>query len=174
MMTRYTPLAALAIAGILAISACSSGSSEGSSSESTTPSDGAVVTTVAVDSSQAPDTTTTTATLETTTTTVEEPAMAGADLVEQLTPTSGGGTRPLLEWVAVDGAATYIVNIYTDTGGPYWSAVTEDTKTYVGGPLQIPAGRTGPNVADGYTWVVYAEDADGNLLAVSAQRPIAP
>jgi hypothetical protein len=49
-----------------------------------------------------------------------------------------------------------------------------ETKTYVGGPLQIPAGRTGPNVADGYTWVVYAEDADGNLLAVSPQRPIAP
>jgi len=30
------------------------------------------------------------------------------------------------------------------------------------------------NVAEGYTWVVYAEDADGNLLAVSPLRPIAP
>jgi hypothetical protein len=174
MMTRATPLAALAIAGILAISACSSGSSEGNASESTEPSDIAATTTIAGDSSQASDTTATTATPETTTTTVAEPAMAGADLVEQLTPTSGGGTRPLLEWVSVDGAATYLVNIYTDSGGPYWSAVTQDTKTYVGGPLQIPAGRTGPNVADGYTWVVYAEDADGNLLAVSARRPIAP
>jgi hypothetical protein len=74
----------------------------------------------------------------------------------------------------VDGAVLYFVNIYTETGGPYWSAVTAETRTFVGGPLQIPAGRTGPNVADGYTWVVYAEDADGNLLAVSAQRPIAP
>lgn len=119
--------------------------------------------------------TSTTAPPETITTTVaQEPAIAGAVLIEQTTPTSGGGTRPLLEWAAVDGAALYFVNIYTETGGSYWSRVTDETNTYVGGPLQIPAGRTGPNVADGYTWIVYAEDAEGNLLAVSAQRPIAP
>ena len=173
-MRTRNPLVALAIVGVLTVSACSSGSSESSSSESTTPSDSAVVTTVAGGSTQAPETTTTAAAPETTTTVVQEPAMVGADLVEQLTPTSGGGTRPLLEWAAVDGAATYFVTIYTETGGSYWAAVTEDTKTFVGGPLQIPAGRTGPNVAEGYTWVVYAEDADGNLLAVSPPRPIAP
>lgn len=169
-MSSRTALGALLVVGALVVGACSSGSSD--TTVSTTASDGAASTTTVDNEAGATDTT---APPEVTTTSVaQEPVIVGADLIEQTTPTSGGGTRPLLEWTAVDGAVLYFVNIYTETGGPYWAAVTAETRTFVGGPLQIPAGRTGPNVADGYTWVVYAEDADGNLLAVSAQRPIAP
>lgn len=174
-MNRRTSIAALVLLGSLIVGACSSGSSDtntpATTGTSTTSSESAD-TTVAGGAGEGTDVTTAP---ETTTRTVaEEPAIAGVDLIELSTPTSGGGTRPLLEWAAVDGAALYFVNIYTETGGPYWSAVTAETSTCVGGPLQVPAGRTGPNVADGYTWVVYAEDADRTLLAVSAQRPIAP
>lgn len=169
-MSRHTLLAAAVVIGALVVGACSSGSSD--TTLSTAVTDGGAATTVAGVTEGASETT---APPETTTTTVaEEPAIAGADLIEQATPTSGGGTRPLLEWAAIDGASLYFVSMYTETGDPYWAAVTEETQTYVGGPLQIPAGRSGPNVADGYTWVVYAEDADGNLLAVSPSRAIAP
>lgn len=111
---------------------------------------------------------------ETTTTTVGEPAITGANPVELITPTSGGGERPLLEWAPVDGAVVYIVSVFAETGEPYWSAVTTESRTYVGGSEQIPEGRTGPNVSEGYTWIVYADDADGNLVAVSPRRAIAP
>ena len=171
MMSYRIPVAALTVFIVLIAGACSSSSSD--SGASTTVADMPISTT-APDASAGADTTTPDTTQATTTTVVEEPAIAGADLIELLTPMNGGGRRPLLEWESIDGAALYFVAIFTETGSSYWAAVTEETKTYVGGPLQIPAGRTGPNVSDGYTWVVYAEDADGTLLAVSAERPIAP
>lgn len=174
-MGRRTASIGLLLASALVVAGCSSDTSD--EPGSTVAPAGAVSTTAAPGSAATTDTTTpptTTPAATTTTTLAQEPAIVGAELIEQTTPESGGGTRPLLEWVAVDGAALYFVNIYTESGGPYWSAVTADTNTYVGGPLQIPAGRSGPNVAEGYTWVVYAEDVDGTLLAVSATRPIAP
>ena len=171
MMDYRVSAAALAVVTVFVVGACSSSSAD--SGVSTTVADAAVSTT-APEGSVGADTTTPDTTQATTTTVVSEPVIVGADPIVQITPTDGGGGRPLLEWESIDGAALYFVTIYTETGSPYWAAVTEETKTYVGGPLQIPAGRTGPNVADGYTWVVYAEDADGNLLAVSSERPIAP
>lgn len=148
------------------LAGCSSSSTDPAS---TTAVDGAVSTTTIAESS-----TTIPQTTETTTTLASEPAIKGLAVIEQTTPTSGGGTRPLLEWTAVQGASTYLVVVYTETGGSYWSALTIESSTFVGGPLQIPSGRTGPNVADGYTWTVYAEDAEGNLLAASPRRAIAP
>jgi hypothetical protein len=103
-----------------------------------------------------------------------EPFIAGVDTIEQTTAASGGGIRPLLAWTPVEGAGAYVVMVYTEAGEPYWSAFTSESSVYVGGPLQIPAGRTGPNVAPGYTWSVYAEDSDGSLLAASPLREIAP
>jgi hypothetical protein len=94
--------------------------------------------------------------------------------IVQTTVISGGGARPLLGWEPVEGAASYIVVVFTADGDPYWSAVTDQAEIYVGGPVQIPDDNDGPRVADGYTWVVYADDADGALLASSPQRPISP
>ncbi|MEN8238427.1 MAG: hypothetical protein ABFR53_04395, partial [Actinomycetota bacterium] len=105
MMSRRITLPALLLAGALVVSACSAGSSEtdpSGTTGSTTSSEDTSATSDTAGESEGADTT---APPEPTTTTVEqEPAITGADLVEQLTPMSGGGTRPLLEWIAVDGA----------------------------------------------------------------------
>jgi hypothetical protein len=169
-MNRRVVIAGMIVFAAIVLAACSSNSPD---TVASTAADNAV-STIAASDPPGSDTTLTEPVESTTTTIAVEPVIKGAVPIEQTTPTSGEGPRPLLEWIPIDGAALYIVTMYTDTGGPYWSAVTAETSTYVGGPLQIPAGRTGPNVAEGYTWVVYAEDADGNLLAVSPQRAIAP
>ena len=113
-------------------------------------------------------------TTTTTTTTEAAPVIAGLDPIEQLTPLSGGGSRPLLSWAPVDGAAVYVVMVYDADGAPYWSAVTTATEVYVGGPLQIPTGNDGPRIEAGYTWSVYAEDSGGLLIAASPQRNLSP
>lgn len=174
MMNPRFAIAAGAALAMIAVGACSSG---GTDTTSTSTSPTAAVSTTLTGATETTSTTaleSTTTLPEPTTTVAAEPVIKGADPIEQITPTSGGGMRPLLEWVPIDEATTYVVTVYTRTGGPYWSAVTIEPKTYVGGPLQIPAGRTGPNVAEGYTWTVSAEDADGNLLAASPLRAIAP
>lgn len=171
MMEHRSVILSCGLVIALVAGACSSSSTDPAAP--TTVAEG-IVSTTTQDGSGETETTTPDTTQAPPTTVVSEPVITGADPITQTTPTIGGGTRPLLEWDAVDGAALYFVTIYTESGGSYWAAVTEDTKTYVGGPQQISEGRTGPSVADGYTWVVYAEDADGNLLAASPSRPIAP
>ncbi len=167
-MNRVT---ALIVGALLVIAGC-----DGGASTSTTANIGPASTTTQQSSDSA--STTVDSNTDTTTTTSgaapDDPVIAGIDSIEQTTATSGGGIRPLLEWSPVDGAATYIVMVYTESGESYWSAYTSESSTYVGGPLQIPEGRTGPNVADGYTWSVYAEDAAGVLLAASPLRSISP
>ena len=64
--------------------------------------------------------------------------------------------------------------VYTEARAPYWAAVTTEPEVYVGGPVQIPDDRDGPRVAALYTWVVYADDADGTPLASSPLRTISP
>ena len=97
-----------------------------------------------------------------------------APVINQLTDTDGGGARPLLAWEPVVGAATYYVVVYTEARAPYWAAVTTEPEVYVGGPVQIPDDRDGPRVAALYTWVVYADDADGTPLASSPLRSLSP
>lgn len=101
------------------------------------------------------------------------PLVGGVDVV-QLTGTEGVGVRPLLEWEPADGAAAYTIMVFDGEGRPYWSAVTSETEIYVGGVSQIPEGNDGPMIADGYQWVVYADDANGYPLGSSPLRPISP
>jgi hypothetical protein len=105
-----------------------------------------------------------------------EPILAVPDAatIVQITPTSGGGTRPLLAWEPVDGAAEYLVIVFADDAQPYWSTITDQTETHIGGAQAIPEGVDGPQVADGYSWAVYADDETGAPIASSALRPIAP
>ncbi len=109
-------------------------------------------------------------------TTPVEPILAvpDAEVITQTTPTSGGGTRPLLSWEPVDGAATYLVIVFTAEEAPYWSTITDQTETHVGGAVAIPDGVDGPEVADGYSWAVYADDETGTPIASSPIRPISP
>jgi hypothetical protein len=101
-------------------------------------------------------------------------AVPDAEVITQTTATSGGGTRPLLTWEPVDGAATYLVIVFTADAAPYWSTITDQTETHVGGAVAIPDGVDGPEVADGYSWAVYADDETGTPIASSPIRPISP
>lgn len=78
--------------------------------------------------------------------------MANGVEIELVTPRSGGGERPMLEWTAVDGAEAYTVAVYDADGAPWWSwsgpetAVViggVDTDAQIGGPRQRP-GPAGP------------------------------
>jgi len=118
-----------------------------------------------------------TTTLAGSTTTVTYPSNAddlGVGTIEQLTPISGGGTRPLLEWAPVDGADRYFVLVSAPSGVIYWGWRTSDTSVPVGGYPQLNEGAAGPAVSEGMTWTVTAVDADGRIIAVSPHRPIAP
>ena len=144
---------------------------------------GATVNTAAASTTSTPGATTvpptgtvetTTTTTATTTTTEAAPVIAGLGPIEQLTPLSGEGSRPLLSWKPVEAAAVYVVMVYDADGSPYWSAVTTATEVYVGGPVQTPTGNNGPRIEAGYTWSVYAEDSGGLLIAASPQRNLSP
>ncbi len=150
--------------GTLAVAAAACSSSSDDASTTTTIDNVGTTTT----SAEASATTTTTAAP------AGDPVVHDADPITQLTPTTGEGIRPLLEWESVPSAAIYTVIVYDAVGAPYWSAVTAEPQVFVGGRLQIPEGRTGPNIGDGYTWAVYADAADGTFLAASPLRDIAP
>lgn len=98
----------------------------------------------------------------------------GSPVIELLTEAAGGGTRPLLSWAPLDGAGNYHVVVYDEQGTPYWAARTAETSIYVGGPAQIPEGVDGPQIAAGYSWAVYADDANGAPLGSSPLTSIDP
>lgn len=98
----------------------------------------------------------------------------GLPAIELLTISEGGGTRPVLEWTAVDGADFYIVSVHTPEGVGYWAWRTEETSVPVGGLPRLNEGAMGPSIAPGMTWSVLALDSEGNLLAASNERPISP
>lgn len=107
----------------------------------------------------------------------EETSMAvylGAPEIELLTPVSGGGTRPILEWAAVEGAIHYTVWVRTPQEKPYWSWLTSDTSVPVGGLPRLNEDAGGPSIVGGMTWSVTAHDADGSVIAASNHRPISP
>jgi hypothetical protein len=124
--------------------------------------------------------TTTSAAIGTTTTTAGEvdevdlPGRLGLPEITLLTPTSGGGTRPILEWEAVDGAAGYEVALNGPGGGIYWAGWATGTSIPVGGEPLVDPAYSGPSVSAGMTWSVAAYDADGYLVAISNMRPISP
>ena len=136
----------------------------------TTGAEGATTTTTGSD-------TDTTDTTDATTTTAPpaEPLFAGVEgRVVLLTPTSGEGTRPLLEWAPVDGAHHYAVYLYAPDGDVYWAWTGEATSVHVGGDPVIEEGLSGPSVAEGMSWAVIANDEDLLPIAVSEQREISP
>lgn len=95
-------------------------------------------------------------------------------VIEQLTAISGGGSRPMLEWSALDGADRYFVFVNAAAGEIYWAWRTRDTSVPVGGFPQLDEGAAGPAVSEGMTWVVMALDAESNVVGISPRRPISP
>jgi hypothetical protein len=102
------------------------------------------------------------------------PVIEGLESVTLLTPVAGGGARPLLAWEPVNTAATYMVVVYDSEGLAIWSSITKDTEIYLGGSLPIPEENTGPRITADNTWVVYADDANGRVIAASGRSPLNP
>jgi hypothetical protein len=104
-----------------------------------------------------------------------EPLFAGlGQVVVQLTPESGGGSRPLLDWEPVAGAEQYAVFVYTPSGEAYWAWWGPEDEVHVGGEPQLTEGAPGPAVTEGMSWAVLALDEAGLPLAVSPERSLAP
>lgn len=152
-----------------------------SSADDGTPAVDSSPTTSTIQQSSEDGTATTTAASTTTTaastTTVTYASIAsdlGVELIEQLTAVSGGGFRPILEWSAVAGANRYYVVVSGPSGNVYWGWRTEETSVPVGGIPRLDEDAIGPEVAEGMTWMVTALDAEGQIIAISARRPIGP
>jgi hypothetical protein len=177
---------ALLLLGAMLVSCSSSGSEQSATTSTTTDSSDAETDAAAPTSTtlhEQPDAETTTppeADATTTTTTTTEPVAPDPHLavpdgaVVETEAISGQGVRPRLEWSPAEGAAGYTVVVFDQAGSPYWAAITTDTEIYVGGARQIPDGVDGPEIADGYSWVVYADDADGTPIGSSALMPLGP
>lgn len=100
------------------------------------------------------------------------PMANGVD-IEQLTPKSGGGARPVLSWTAISGAASYTVVVYDAEGEPWWSWAGADTEVAIGG-VDTEAEIGGPRASAGTRWVVIGFDADGDMVGTSPRRSIEP
>ena len=96
------------------------------------------------------------------------------DRITLITPLSGGGTRPVMEWEPFEGADRYGVYLYAPGDRLYWSWQGRETSVPVGGFPQLREDALGPSIADGMTWMVIAYDADQFPLAASELRPISP
>lgn len=97
-----------------------------------------------------------------------------APAIELVSPQSGAGIRPLLEWSAVDGAAYYLATVYAPDGSPYWTWTGTTTSVHVGGEPVLDDDRPGPSVTVGMTWGVVALDDTIVPIALSDRRPIGP
>lgn len=98
----------------------------------------------------------------------------GLATIEQLTETTGVGTRPVLRWAPVEGARRYHLFVLSPSDVVYWGWQTTDTSVPVGGLPALPEGAPGPAISEGMTWSVAAVDDDGHIIALSARRPISP
>jgi hypothetical protein len=159
---------------VLVMAACG-GSDDGATDGETVATDGTSATT---DTTTSGGSTTETTAAPTTTIDVSAlPSIAndlGVPTIEQLTAVAGGGTRPLLEWTALEGTDRYFVFVSAPSGDIYWAWRTRDTAVPVGGLPQLDEDAAGPAVSDGMSWVVLAMDADGNVVGISPRRPISP
>lgn len=101
-------------------------------------------------------------------------AALGVPSIEVLTPASGGGERPVLEWAAIDGTDRYDVVALTAEGEPYWAWVgSTNSVVFGGGDADAGPGQLAV-VYGPLTWTVAAFGADGQLLALSDPAPLAP
>lgn len=96
----------------------------------------------------------------------------GLPAMDLIAPASGGGPRPELAWEPVEGADEYSLTIYREDDVAYWAWTGPETSVRVGRTEDLSVG--GPRIEAGMTWTVLAFDADGQVIAQSGERPIAP
>ncbi len=166
---RITNAVIVAAGMAVVVAACSGGATDG-------PAEGSGTTASPTTSAATDPTSTTTTQQASTTTTIleEELFLTGLDVpeIEQLTPRSGVGHRPLLEWVSVPGAGSYEVTFFDEDGFLYWAWTGNETSVYLGG-VAAPDGTPGPAALEGMSWAVVALDDTGAVIAQSRVRSIA-
>lgn len=100
---------------------------------------------------------------------VVHPPLDGLPSFEITAVATESPSRPLLTWTAVDGAAFYSVTVYDGDQRAYWATLTDETETFVGGPVLLLEDKPGPRAPSGGSWHVSAVDEAGRLIAWSAQ-----
>ncbi len=74
----------------------------------------------------------------------------------------------------MDGAAEYLLVVKDEQGLAYWAWGGPDTSVPLGGAELPDDVGNGPTIAPGYTWSVSAYTVEGNMLAISGDRPVSP
>jgi hypothetical protein len=167
----------LVVGLLFGVAACDSGSTDTTGLADTSTPDPLVSSTTLATGEDTTTSVVSEATTSTTTTVTEdfEFFLPGVDVpeIDQLTPTTGVGGRPLIEWSSFEGTHAYELTVFGAGGTIYWSAVGPETSIYLGG---APASdqSPGPQIQDGMTWAVVGLAADGNVIAQSRIRPINP
>lgn len=154
----------------LTVAACSGDGEMAGPTTTTDPSTESTVATETTEESSPEVSTTMTATSVVVETTVApiptEPAMPDLGLELVVLDQPDPEPRPLLSWQAVTGATTYTVLVRDPDGSPWWAWTGETTEVILGGVAEAVGG---PQSLPGTTWVVFAYDADRNLVAVSPE-----
>jgi hypothetical protein len=86
----------------------------------------------------------------------------------------GAGKIPTFAWESVPGATDYRLFVLNADGAPIWAWQGTETSAVLGGNPHRSDGDAGPVITAGATWSVAALDADGAVIALSADRPVSP
>jgi hypothetical protein len=101
--------------------------------------------------------------------------LPGLQEIALTTPQEGVGPKPQFAWQPVEGAARYVLVVYTAEREPYWAWEGSANTVYLGGGASAPApDSAGPVLVTDMAWAVMALDADNRLIGSSVLRPIAP
>lgn len=102
-------------------------------------------------------------------------SVAGGVAITQTTPETGNGPYPVFAWEPVEGAARYMLFVFHQAGGGYWSWEGTATRVMLGGfDAPPPPTADGPRLTGPMVWAVVALDADDHFIASSPLRPVAP
>lgn len=95
-----------------------------------------------------------------------KPYLAGLGLEPITLHSPGSGARPLLSWESVETATDYTVLVLDANGEPWWAWSGVGTEVVLGG-VDTAAEIGGPTARPGVRWVVFAHDANGQLVGSS-------
>lgn len=85
------------------------------------------------------------------------------------------GERPAFAWEPIADAVSYALAVLTDIGEPLWAWQGQATTVVLGGWSEVPPPEApGPLLPRASRWFVVALDADGQAIANSVLRPVAP
>ena len=89
-------------------------------------------------------------------------------------PLAGGGPRPVLAWLPVEGAVGYELSLFAPSGEIYWAWSGTTESIPVGGEPLLGPNSAGPAVIPGMSWYVLAIDDQGLIVGQSPQVAVAP